>query len=180
MRSSRHHSRYLVAHVCLLDRTLDLYSAPSGVPRPGLEVLQVSLRAHQSTHYSILSSSKFSCRFARTNQSLSWLSFIINQLSRSGFQFQQDQPPLPPPPAQPAPSSTSPPVLPPPTAASAASQAPSNRLPQPQLQEDAVTKLLEENHDVFDKLINHPFPQTLGDGSASLDGFRYYMIVSHL
>ena len=36
----------------------------------------------------------------------------------------------------------------------------------------------KDNDDVFDRLINHPFPQALGDGSASLDGFRYYMIVS--
>ncbi|KAJ7039977.1 hypothetical protein C8F04DRAFT_1391981 [Mycena alexandri] len=43
-------------------------------------------------------------------------------------------------------------------------------------EEDAVGKLLRGNDDVFDRLINHPFPQMLGDGTASLDGFRYYMI----
>ncbi|KAG6819745.1 hypothetical protein H0H93_009092 [Arthromyces matolae] len=42
--------------------------------------------------------------------------------------------------------------------------------------EDAVAKLLRINHDVFDGLLNHPFPRSLGNGSASLDGFRYYMI----
>ncbi|KAJ7744664.1 hypothetical protein B0H16DRAFT_1559768 [Mycena metata] len=48
--------------------------------------------------------------------------------------------------------------------------------PQPQIQEGAVAELLEKNQDVFDKVLNHPFPQAFGKGSASLDGFRHYMI----
>jgi hypothetical protein len=50
----------------------------------------------------------------------------------------------------------------------------------PGLQEDTVAELLKRNQDVFDEVINHPFPRALGNGTASLDGFRYYMIVSHL
>ena len=49
--------------------------------------------------------------------------------------------------------------------------------PEPQ---GFVARLLKDNDDVYNKLINHPFPQSLGNGSASLDGFRYYMIVSYL
>ncbi|KAJ7878010.1 hypothetical protein B0H14DRAFT_2712387 [Mycena olivaceomarginata] len=65
------------------------------------------------------------------------------------------------------------PSRPPPAVAGPASAASPERLPQP---EDAVEKLLRDNDDVFERLINHPFPQMLGDGTASLDGFRYYMI----
>ncbi|KAI6160606.1 hypothetical protein EDD17DRAFT_1600181 [Pisolithus thermaeus] len=42
--------------------------------------------------------------------------------------------------------------------------------------EGAVAELLKRNCDVFEKIINHSFPRKLGDGTASLDGFRYYMI----
>ncbi len=49
--------------------------------------------------------------------------------------------------------------------------------PQP---EGFVARLLKDNKVVYNELINHPFPQSLGNGSASLDGFRYYMIVSYL
>ncbi|KIK17688.1 hypothetical protein PISMIDRAFT_24847 [Pisolithus microcarpus 441] len=42
--------------------------------------------------------------------------------------------------------------------------------------EGAVAELLKRNHGVFDKIISHSFPRKLGDGTASLDGFRYYMI----
>ncbi|KAJ7744601.1 hypothetical protein B0H16DRAFT_1559579, partial [Mycena metata] len=47
---------------------------------------------------------------------------------------------------------------------------------QPPIPEDAVAELLEKNQDVFDKVINHRFPQAFGQGTASLDGFRHYMI----
>ena len=59
---------------------------------------------------------------------------------------------------------------------------PHERIPPPQLQlqEDAVAELLKKNEDVFDEVINHPFPRALGKGTASLDGFRYYMIVGYL
>ncbi|KAM6491916.1 hypothetical protein JOM56_012554 [Amanita muscaria] len=96
-----------------------------------------------------------------------WLIPILNRL----LQPQQDQPSPPPPPT------TLPAPPPPPSAAAVpASPPPPKGPPQPQVQEDAVAKLLEDNNDVFDRLINHPFPRALGDGSASLDGFRYYMI----
>ncbi|KAJ7744662.1 hypothetical protein B0H16DRAFT_1559759 [Mycena metata] len=51
--------------------------------------------------------------------------------------------------------------------------------PQPQIQ-GAVAELLEKNQDVFDRVLNHPFPQAFGKGSASLDGFRHYMIANWL
>jgi hypothetical protein len=108
------------------------------------------------------------------SQSSHWLIPILNRL----LQPQQDQPSPPPPPTT-LPAPVPPPPPPPSAAAVPACPAPPKRPPQPQLQEDAVAKLLEDNDDVFDRLINHPFPRALGDGSASLDGFRYYMIVSH-
>ncbi|KAJ7796428.1 hypothetical protein B0H14DRAFT_3158061 [Mycena olivaceomarginata] len=91
--------------------------------------------------------------------------------------LQQDQPLLSPDPlAQrtPAPEYAPPPVSVsvPPLPATSTPASP----PQPQLQEDAVAELLKKNQDVFDKVINHPFPRAFGDGTASLDGFRYYMI----
>ncbi|KAF8125682.1 hypothetical protein K438DRAFT_1005370 [Mycena galopus ATCC 62051] len=52
--------------------------------------------------------------------------------------------------------------------------------PQPQIQEDAVAELLKKNKAVFDQVINHSFPRKLGEGTASLDGFRYYMIQDKL
>jgi len=122
-----------------------------------------------------------SCRLVRAqSQSLSWLAPILNHLGLSGgIQPQQDQPSSPSPPTTlPAPA-PAPPVPASPPAAVPASPAPPKCPPQPQLQDDAVGKLLEDNDDVFDRLINHPFPRALGDGSASLDGFRYFMIVSH-
>ncbi|KAJ7750655.1 hypothetical protein B0H16DRAFT_1549743 [Mycena metata] len=48
--------------------------------------------------------------------------------------------------------------------------------PQLQIQEGVVAELLEKNQDVYNKVINHPFPQAFGKGIASLDGFRHYMI----
>lgn len=68
---------------------------------------------------------------------------------------------------------------PPPSAATEPSQAPPESPSRPQPQEDQVVRLLKENKEVYDKLIYHAFPRALGNGSASLDGFRYYMIVGH-
>ncbi|KAF8145103.1 hypothetical protein K438DRAFT_1992151 [Mycena galopus ATCC 62051] len=119
------------------------------------------------------------------DQSSFWSSFPRNHLYRSGRQLQQDQPLLPPsPPAKPTPPSASaapPPytsVPPPPAASVSTLPLPPGPLPppQPQPQEEAVAELLKRNQDVFDEVINHPFPQALGKGTASLDGFRYYMI----
>lgn len=174
---SHHHSKYCVAHVCLLDRTLDLYFAPSGVPHPELEVPRV--RARQGTDHSTVSSLKmlffFLMSAPRANQSLSWASVIRNQLG-----LQQDQPLFPPDPhvGRSAPPSA---YAPRPESAYAPQlESTSKPPPQPELREDAVAELLEKNQDVLDEVINHPFPRALGKGTASLDGFRYYMIVGHL
>ena len=47
-------------------------------------------------------------------------------------------------------------------------------------QVDAVAILRNRNQDVYDQILNHPFPKALGNGTASLDGFRYFMVVGHL
>ncbi|KAJ7511528.1 hypothetical protein B0H11DRAFT_707716 [Mycena galericulata] len=101
----------------------------------------------------------------------SWASVVKQQLSRAGLHYDQ------PVPAKHASPSTS-------ASASAASTTPaaspltpgSTVPPGPQFKEDAVAELLERNKDVFDNVINHQFPRALGEGTASLDGFRYYMI----
>lgn len=43
---------------------------------------------------------------------------------------------------------------------------------------DAVDSLIENNKEVWDAFISHKFPPMLANGSAPLDGFRYFMIVS--
>ncbi|KAJ7750600.1 hypothetical protein B0H16DRAFT_1887778 [Mycena metata] len=97
----------------------------------------------------------------------SWASIVRDQQP-----LQHDQP-LPTPSAY-APASESPSS----TATGPASLlSPGHTLPpQPQIQEGAVAELLEKNQDVFKKVIDHRFPCALGDGTASLDGFRNYMI----
>lgn len=45
---------------------------------------------------------------------------------------------------------------------------------------DFVGVLIEENQDVWHELLNNRFCQAMGKGRASLDGFRYYMIVSYV
>lgn len=126
-----------------------------------------------------------SCRFARARQ-LSWASHlrrVLSELEREADEHRS--PPLPrepartgsappPPPSMPAPPS------PPPVPSVPASKRSHPSPPQPQLQKDAVAELIKKNQDVFDKIIDHPFPQALGNATASLDGFRYYMIVSSL
>ena len=108
----------------------------------------------------------------RTRSSISqpqahpWLNLFRNQLSLARRRLQQDQLPLRPPSAEPAPSSA---PVPPPSASSV-----------PRFQQDAVAELLKTNQDVFDEIVNHSFPRALGNGSASLDGFRYYMIVGQM
>ncbi|KAJ7842386.1 hypothetical protein B0H14DRAFT_2586401 [Mycena olivaceomarginata] len=39
-----------------------------------------------------------------------------------------------------------------------------------------AAELVARNQDLFDAVINHPFPRAFGTGTASLDGFRYYMV----
>ncbi|KAJ7235013.1 hypothetical protein B0H12DRAFT_1327574 [Mycena haematopus] len=113
------------------------------------------------------------------NQSLSWLDSLLLSLIRNQ---------LPPPENPTSPSASTPPPpytsVPPPDSASVpALPLPPGPLPlpppQPQL-EDAVTELLKKNRDVFDEVVDHPFPRALGKGTASLDGFRYYMIQDKL
>ncbi|KAJ7740817.1 hypothetical protein B0H16DRAFT_52522 [Mycena metata] len=91
-------------------------------------------------------------------RAFTWASLVKGELSHAGLHDQ----PLP----------TSPP-----SAASAASPVTPGGtvLPRPQVQ-DAVAELLKRNQKAFDDVINHPFPQALGEGTASLDGFRHYMI----
>ncbi|KAF8153689.1 hypothetical protein K438DRAFT_362417 [Mycena galopus ATCC 62051] len=115
------------------------------------------------------------------NQPLSWTSVVRNLLSRSGLQ--QNEPSLPPGPhterrSPPDSDSHSESDAPPETAYARGPQPGSTSVPppQPELWEDAVTELFERNKDVFDEVFNHPFPRSLGKGTASLDGFRYYMM----
>ncbi|KAF8153715.1 hypothetical protein K438DRAFT_1987423 [Mycena galopus ATCC 62051] len=118
------------------------------------------------------------------NQSGYWLHLLRNELSRCGL-LQEDQPLVSPDAhaKRTLPSAHAPPPIstsvapPPPVSAPALPVLPGPPPPpQPQLQEDAVAELLKKNQDVFNEVINHPFPQALGAGTASLDGFRYYMI----
>ncbi|KAK7050657.1 heme oxygenase-like protein [Favolaschia claudopus] len=51
---------------------------------------------------------------------------------------------------------------------------------QPNLEDGAVGDLLRENREDYDEVINHAFPRAMGDGTASLDGFRYYMLQDRL
>ncbi|KAI6169023.1 hypothetical protein EDD17DRAFT_458170 [Pisolithus thermaeus] len=108
----------------------------------------------------------------RPRQSSSWLrEFILSRLPADLSEPLRSQQTQPPPPPSEAPPAFAPP---PPRSRGAAFPVPPSDQPEPQ--ENAVDKLLEENRDVYTELINHAFPQALGDGSAPLDGFRYYMI----
>ncbi|KAG9101719.1 hypothetical protein FS749_004186 [Ceratobasidium sp. UAMH 11750] len=43
-------------------------------------------------------------------------------------------------------------------------------------QHDFVDALIENNKDLWDKLLNHQFCRKMGDGSARIDGFKDYMM----
>ena len=43
---------------------------------------------------------------------------------------------------------------------------------------DHVQNLIDKSGGCYNNLTKHAFPQKLANGTASLDGFRYYMIVS--
>lgn len=43
---------------------------------------------------------------------------------------------------------------------------------------DFVDNLIERNRDLWDQFVNHRFCQEMALGTGSLDGFRYYMVVS--
>ncbi|KAJ7757878.1 hypothetical protein B0H16DRAFT_656624 [Mycena metata] len=118
---------------------------------------------------------------APATRAFSWASLVKDQLSRAGLHHDQ---PLPTHPASPSStaSAESPPTAsatsasttsPPSTASAASSPIPGSTAPPPQ---DAVAELVKRNQKAFDKVVNHPFPRALGEGTASLDGFRYYMI----
>ncbi|KAJ6478476.1 hypothetical protein C8R47DRAFT_632374 [Mycena vitilis] len=49
----------------------------------------------------------------------------------------------------------------------------SKTLPPP---DDFVKDMIDTCRDDYDKLVHHPYPKSLADGTASLDGFRFYMI----
>ncbi|KAJ7731887.1 hypothetical protein B0H16DRAFT_1582787 [Mycena metata] len=101
-------------------------------------------------------------------QAFSWASLVKEQLSRAGVHHDQTVP------AQHTSSSTSA------SASSSSTHSPQTRgttiPPRPKFLENAVAELLKRNLDVYSNVINHPFPRALGEGTASLDGFRYYMI----
>lgn len=157
----------------------------------GLETLRASLSVRHlmlGTHRAIPSSFKIliysSYRLPRTRRSSSWFSKLVERLDLTELLPEEDRPSSQPPPAAPAPPFVSE-SAPPPLAESVPTSQPPPRhppppSPQPQLREGAVGELIKRNQDVYDKIINHRFPQALGNGTASLDGFRYYMIASHL
>ncbi|KAF8133163.1 hypothetical protein K438DRAFT_1998216 [Mycena galopus ATCC 62051] len=96
------------------------------------------------------------------NQSSSWLSFTRNELSRYG-QLQEDQPLV-------APDAHAKRTLPSPYASPPVST--SVPPPPPALSKDAVAELLKKNQDVFNEVINHPFPQALDKGLQSPTPFQ--------
>jgi thiaminase len=50
------------------------------------------------------------------------------------------------------------------------------RIPEPH--EDHIRSLIEANQQLWEDLVNHPFPRQMARGTAPLNGFRHYMIVS--
>ncbi|KAJ7722689.1 hypothetical protein B0H16DRAFT_346998 [Mycena metata] len=106
-------------------------------------------------------------------RAFTWASLVKGELSRAGL-YDQPLPTSPPSAASDAsPPSTASTTSPPSTASPGT---PGGTLPpQPQVP-DAVAELLKRNQDAFNNVVNHPFPRALGEGTASLDGFRHYMI----
>ena len=51
------------------------------------------------------------------------------------------------------------------------------RTPLPRY-EDPIQFLIETNQQAWEDLVNHPFPRQMARGTAPLNGFRHYMIVS--
>ncbi|KAJ7765234.1 hypothetical protein B0H16DRAFT_414896 [Mycena metata] len=105
-------------------------------------------------------------------QTFSWASLVKGELSRAGL-YPDQAPPTSPASTASAASASS-------TATSPTSAAspgtPGDTLPPRPPVQDAVAELLKRNRDAFNNVINHPFPRALGEGTASLDGFRHYMI----
>ncbi|KAJ7767625.1 hypothetical protein B0H16DRAFT_334001 [Mycena metata] len=108
------------------------------------------------------------------NRFHSW-ALIVKELKELPA-FQQEQPNHPT--ALPIKATYTPefPSVPPPSVGSLQMPEPLPSSSRPHLQEDAVAELLRRNRKVFNEVINHSFPQAFGNGTASLDGFRYYMI----
>ena len=48
----------------------------------------------------------------------------------------------------------------------------------PAPREDHIRALIEANRQLWEDLVNHPFPRQMARGTAPLNGFRHYMIVS--
>jgi thiaminase len=48
------------------------------------------------------------------------------------------------------------------------------RIPEPH--EDHIRSLIEANQQLWEDLVNHPFPRQMARGTAPLNGFRHYMI----
>ena len=44
--------------------------------------------------------------------------------------------------------------------------------------EDHTLFLIKANQEAWDDLVNHPLPRQMAQGTAPLNGFRHYMIVS--
>ncbi|KAJ7775548.1 hypothetical protein B0H16DRAFT_1713131 [Mycena metata] len=96
-------------------------------------------------------------RTYKAKRAVSWASIVKDQWSHAGIHHDK---PLPT--TQMSPSAAAP-TSPRSTASTTSQPTPGYTFP-PQPKE------------AFDEVINHPFPRALGDGTASLDGFRHYMI----
>lgn len=48
----------------------------------------------------------------------------------------------------------------------------------PALHGGHIQYLIEANQQLWEDLVNHPFPREMAKGTAPLNGFRHYMIVS--
>lgn len=48
----------------------------------------------------------------------------------------------------------------------------------PAPREDHIRSLIEANQEFWEDLVNHPFPRQMARGTAPLNGFRHFMIVS--
>ncbi|KAF7306280.1 Heme oxygenase-like protein [Mycena indigotica] len=110
-----------------------------------------------------------------------WLASTINQVNRAVVSGSPWPGPL-------APASSTPSPFPQPTAnttsPSPATQTSAPVVPsyqaQPKISEDLVAQLLERYKVAYDRVIDHAFPTAMGNGTASLDGFRYYMLQDRL
>ncbi|QRV81663.1 UNC-50 family protein [Ceratobasidium sp. AG-Ba] len=54
------------------------------------------------------------------------------------------------------------------------------QIASPATGQDFIDALIEDNKELWDRFQNHPFPAMMGNGSASLEGFKNYMIQDFL